>query len=53
MKQYYFLNKHRQWKGPYNYLRMLYLCLNGTVTMHSFVWNNKMNGESVNTTSVH
>lgn len=49
MKQYYFLNKHRQWKGPYNYLRMLYLCLNGTVTMHSFVWNNKMNGESVNT----
>ena len=49
MKQYYFLNKHRQWKGPYNYLRMLYLCLNGTVTMHSFVWNNKMYGESVNT----
>lgn len=49
MKQYYFLNKHRQWKGPYNYLRILYLCLNGTVTMHSFVWNNKMNGESVNT----
>ena len=49
MKQYYFLDKHKQWKGSYNYLQMLYLCFNGTVTMHSFVWNNKMYGESVNT----
>ena len=49
MKKYYFLDKHKQWRGPYNYLQMLYMCLNGTVTMYSFVWNNKMFGDNVNT----
>lgn len=49
MKKYYFLDKHKQWRGPYNYLQMLYMCLNSTVTMYSFVWNNKMFGDNVNT----
>ncbi|HOU69654.1 MAG TPA: hypothetical protein PKW49_13940 [Paludibacteraceae bacterium] len=42
MKKYYFLNKRKQWQGPYRYPQILYFCLNGTIEPTSYIWHNKL-----------
>lgn len=42
MKKYYFLDKHKLWKGPYRYPQILYFCLNGAIQPTSYIWHNKL-----------
>ncbi|MCS3737699.1 hypothetical protein [Mucilaginibacter dorajii] len=42
MKKFYFLNKDKQWQGPYWFPRILLFALNGTIEPATYVWNDKL-----------
>lgn len=42
MKKFYFLNRNKQWQGPYRYPQILFFCLNGTIKPTTYLWHNRL-----------
>jgi len=42
MKKFYFLNRNKQWRGPYRYPQILFFCLNGTIKPTTYLWHNRL-----------